>query len=111
MAPHPAADVRSVARWYDGSMKVKTSVTLSPEILQQIDCEAGQSSSRSQFIEQVLAGYFRQQRREARDRKDGEIYARLALDPVHQRETEEVLELQAPWFELGRDEGDPIAKG
>lgn len=81
-------------------MKVKTSVTLSPDILQQIDAEAGESSNRSQFIERILANYFRQQRRDARNARDAAIYATMYTDAAYRCETEEVLELQASWQEL-----------
>ena len=82
------------------SMKVKTSVTLSPEILEQLDRETGNGSSRSELIEQILANYFRQQRRDARNSKDAAIYATMYTDTAYRCETEEVLELQASWQEL-----------
>ncbi len=88
-------------QWYDGGMKVKTSVTLSPEILEQLDREAGEHSSRSQLIEKVLARHFLQQRRDARDAKDAAIYASLVLDKDYQRELEELLEVSVDPMELG----------
>ena len=89
---------------------MKTSVTLSPEVLAGID-KLSDGMSRSEFIEKVLKRQILLAQREERGRKDAAIYARMASDPVHQRETEEVLELQVPWFELGSDEGGELAEG
>ena len=41
-------------------MKLKTSITLSPETLAKIDQLAGSTLSRSAFIEQVLQNYLRE---------------------------------------------------
>ncbi len=46
-------------------MKIKTSVTLSPEVLASIDRIAGHECSRSQFIERVVRDYLRRADREA----------------------------------------------
>ncbi len=81
-------------------MKVKTSITLSPEILEQLDREAGENG-RSQLIEKVLARHFLLQRRAARDAKDAAIYASLALDEEYHREVEETLALSIDPMELG----------
>ncbi|MEO6042962.1 MAG: ribbon-helix-helix protein, CopG family [Tepidiformaceae bacterium] len=91
-------------------MKVKTSVTLSPEVLAGIDKLAA-GVSRSEFIEKVLKRQILLAQREERDRKDTAIYARLSADPSYRHETEEVLELQVPWFELGSDECGELAEG
>ena len=37
-----------------GSMKVKTSITLSPDLLEAIDARAGRGRTRSEFIEAAL---------------------------------------------------------
>ncbi len=81
-------------------MKVKTSVTLSPEILKQIDAEVGESSNRSQFIEQILTKYFRQQRRDARNAKDAAIYASLTPEQLADAD---VLDYSIDPMELGDD--------
>ncbi|MBE7517657.1 MAG: hypothetical protein HS107_00250 [Thermoflexaceae bacterium] len=47
-------------------MTVKTSVTLSPELLASIDRAAGNECSRSRFIEQVVRDFLRRADREAR---------------------------------------------
>ena len=91
-------------------MKVKTSVTLSPEVLAGID-KLSDGMSRSEFIEKVLKRQILLAQREERGRKDAAIYAQMASDPVHQREIDEVLELQVPWFELGSDEDGDLAEG
>jgi len=44
-------------------MKEKTSITLSADLLAQVDDMAGSKLSRSAFIEQVLRGYFRERGR------------------------------------------------
>ncbi|MGB4863952.1 MAG: hypothetical protein WBO97_15975, partial [Tepidiformaceae bacterium] len=43
----------------------------------------------------------RRKRREEADRRDAEIYARMAADPEIQREIEENLALSVQWWELG----------
>ncbi|MEP6871967.1 MAG: hypothetical protein ABI939_08975 [Anaerolineaceae bacterium] len=83
-------------------MKVKTSITLSPDILVAIDREAGENG-RSQLIEKVLARHFLLQRRAARDAKDAAIYASLALDDEYHREVEETLALSIDPMQLGDD--------
>lgn len=43
--------------WYDGRMKIKTSLTLSEDVVAAMDRLAGKRGSRSAFIEQVLRDY------------------------------------------------------
>ena len=69
--------------WYDGSMKgsikEKTSITLSKEVLSGIDRIAGSKQSRSAFIDAVLRQYLRRRARaqiEARDREITNAYAK-----------------------------------
>lgn len=84
-------------------MKVKTSVTLSPEVLAGVDILAG-TMSRSEFIEKVLKRQIRLAEREARDQRDAAIYASLtpkdfadsdvldyAIDPMELGDDVEVL--------------------
>ena len=75
-------------------MKEKTSITLSADLLAQIDHLAGARVSRSAFIEYVLRNYFRERSRrkmQARDLKRINAAAdRLNLEAA------EVLEYQAP---------------
>ena len=51
--------------WYIGSMKQKTSITLSTEVLARIDRLAGSRHSRSGFIERLLRRYLRERERDA----------------------------------------------
>lgn len=50
-------------------MKVKTSVTLSEELLSAIDTQAN-TKARSAFIEEATWAYLRTKQRDMRDRKD-----------------------------------------
>jgi metal-responsive CopG/Arc/MetJ family transcriptional regulator len=78
-------------------MKVKTSVTLSQEVLKEVD-ELAKSSSRSEVIEQVLREYLTARRRAERDARDIEIMNRYADE--YNRETEEFLSL-VPGIDFG----------
>ena len=75
-------------------MKEKTSITLSSDVLAQIDRNAGSASSRSAFIEEVLRGYFKEKLRQALHQRDLELINANAdhLD----REAMDVLRYQAP---------------
>jgi len=84
-------------------MKVKTSVSLSKELLAAIDDTIGQGGNRSEFIERAVRRQLREIRRAQRDAHDREIYGRLTNDPEHQRETEEDHAHAIPWWELGDD--------
>ena len=48
-------------------MKAKTSVTLSEDVLQNLDRLAGSKQSRSSLIEQILRDHFEQRERRRRD--------------------------------------------
>lgn len=54
-------------------MKVKTSITLSKEILEKIDEITRNRGRRSAFIEQAVRNYIKQKHREVRDKRDREI--------------------------------------
>ena len=54
-------------------MKEKTSITLSRDLLQQIDEIAGEQRSRSALIERILRQYLRQRQRAAIQARDLEI--------------------------------------
>lgn len=77
-------------------MKEKTSITLSREVLEQIDRLSGEES-RSAFIERVLRGYLRQYARAAANARDLKRLNRAA-DRLN-AEVADVLEYQAPWPE------------
>ena len=91
-------------------MKVKTSVSLSQEVLCKIDEAVGKGGNRSEFLERLARRHFQRLEREERGRKDIAIYARLAHDPQYQREVEETRRLAVPWWELG-DEVETLEKG
>ena len=59
-----------IDEWYNRGMKVRTSVTLSEELLQAISEEV-QKENRSEFIEQAAWSRLRELRRAARNR--GEV--------------------------------------
>ncbi|RKX75987.1 MAG: hypothetical protein DRP87_13175 [Spirochaetes bacterium] len=73
-------------------MKVKTSVTLSEELLEEIDRNIEGSTNRSLFIERAVRSYLKQKQREQREKSDIEILN------VHaqklNREADEVLSYQ-----------------
>lgn len=83
--------------WYDGSMKKKTSITLSQAVLEEVDRLAGSDESRSAFIERVLRGYFRRRARRAINLRDLERLNRGA--ERLNAEAADVLDYQAAWGE------------
>ncbi|MBP7737502.1 MAG: ribbon-helix-helix protein, CopG family [Spirochaetes bacterium] len=73
-------------------MKVKTSITISRELLKEIDRIISKSGNRSLFIEEAVREYLKGKKRQLRDRNDTEIINRSAGDL--NREAEEVLSYQ-----------------
>ena len=73
-------------------MKVKTSITLSEDIIEAVDTLTGESNNRSEFIEAALRSYIARKRRDEQNSRDLEIinrrHARL------NREAEDVLAFQ-----------------
>jgi metal-responsive CopG/Arc/MetJ family transcriptional regulator len=77
-------------------MKEKTSITLSPDVLRDIDRLAGSKYSRSAVIEQAVRSYLKERERAFIYARDLEILNRAA-DRLN-AEAEETLEYQAdPW--------------
>jgi Arc/MetJ-type ribon-helix-helix transcriptional regulator len=74
-------------------MKEKTSITLSKQVLIDIDRMAGSKQSRSAFIEAVLAAYLQTRKREDVEARDLDRINRAAdeLNP----EVEDILRYQA----------------
>lgn len=76
-------------------MKVKTSITLSEDVVEAVDELAGKSSNRSEFIETALRSYIARQKRDEQNSRDLEIinrrHARL------NKEAEDVLAFQGEW--------------
>ncbi len=79
------------------SMKIKTSITLSTDLLEAIDKLTGQGVSRSAFIERVLRAFLTDRRRSTRDARDLRAINRHA--PALNAEAADVLSYQAPWAE------------
>ncbi len=75
-------------------MKTKTSITLSSDLLEEIDRNAGSKASRSAFIEAVMREYLREKVREAINRRDAELI-NANIDYLN-REALDVLRYQAP---------------
>jgi len=75
-------------------MKEKTSITLSSDILAEVDQTAGSKGSRSAFIEAVLREYFKEKLWETINRRDAAIINANA-DYLNS-EMEDVLRYQAP---------------
>ena len=75
-------------------MKEKTSITLSSDVLAQVDRNAGSKASRSAFIESVLREYFKAKVRAAINARDLELINANA-DYLN-REMEDVLKYQVP---------------
>ena len=75
-------------------MKTKTSITLSSDLLAEIDRDAGSQASRSAFIEGVIRDHYKQKVRETMNRRDAEIINANA-DYLN-REMEDVLKYAAP---------------
>jgi len=73
-------------------MKEKTSITLSSDVLRQVDHLAGSKLSRSAFIEHVLRSYLRERTRRAKHARDLERINQAA-DRLN-LEAAEVLEYQ-----------------
>ena len=73
-------------------MKVKTSITLSEDVVAAMDRVRGPFKNRSVFIEAAIRAYIRQMASKSRDARDLEILNR-ASDRLN-REAEEVLEFQ-----------------
>ncbi len=59
-------------------MKVKTSITLSPEVLEAVDRVAGSTSSRSEVIELAIREFLMTRARAKRDARDVELINEFA---------------------------------
>ncbi|MCL4457901.1 MAG: ribbon-helix-helix domain-containing protein [Nitrospirae bacterium] len=73
-------------------MKVKTSITLSEDIVKYIDVTAGSAQTRSEFIENALRDFIAKQQQKERDLKDLSIINRRA--EKLNKEAEDVLSYQ-----------------
>jgi Arc/MetJ-type ribon-helix-helix transcriptional regulator len=77
---------------FGGTMKVKTSVTLSEELLPQIDELSGRFGNRSAVIEKAVRDLLALEAKRTRDIQDMEIFNRRG-DALN-REAEDVLSYQ-----------------
>ena len=75
-------------------MKIKTSITLSNEVLKAIDLYIGEYRSRSEFIETAARKFIAQLARKEAERRDLELINRH-LDSLN-AEAEDVLTYQVP---------------
>lgn len=78
-------------------MKQKTSVSLSEEVLRDLEKYAGTGESRSAYIERVLRRHFRRRARATINARDRERID-AAADRLN-TEAAEVLEDQASWLD------------
>ena len=75
-----------------GSMKSKTSITLSATLMEELDRIVGENGSRSDLIEKAVREYLQRIAREERDQRDLQILNRSAKRMG--REAKEVLRYQ-----------------
>ena len=75
-------------------MKEKTSITLSSDLLAEVDKKAGATKSRSAFIEKVLRDHIRNEARRTVYERELKILNENA--DYFNREMEDVLRYQAP---------------
>ena len=87
-------DWQSQPRVVFGGMKIKTSITLSNEVLKAIDLYIGEYRSRSEFIETATRKFIAQLARKEAERKDLELINRHS-DSLN-AEAEDVLTYQVP---------------
>jgi metal-responsive CopG/Arc/MetJ family transcriptional regulator len=73
-------------------MKIKTSITISEELIKSIDEVFGGQKKRSEFIEKAVKHYIERQIQEERDLKDLDILNKKA-DKLN-KEAEDVLSYQ-----------------
>jgi metal-responsive CopG/Arc/MetJ family transcriptional regulator len=76
-------------------MKVKTSITLSEDVVEAIDELAGESGNRSEVIETALRSYLARLNRDEQNSRDLEIINRRHVRL--NREAEDVLAFQGEW--------------
>ena len=75
-------------------MKIKTTITLSNEVLEAIDLYVGEYKSRSEFIETAARKFIAQLARKEAERRDLELINRHS-DSLN-AEAEDVLTYQVP---------------
>jgi hypothetical protein len=83
------------------SLKTRISITISSDVLLEIDQQVGPAGSRSGLIEKVLSDHFRDLERQAIHRQDVELINANAESL--NREAEDVLRYQADIFDIHED--------
>jgi hypothetical protein len=78
--------------YYSSSMKQKTSITLSSELLERLDLSIGPGGNRSAVMEKALDAYLTDEERRRREARDLEILDRDAT--LLNREAKDVLGYQ-----------------
>ena len=78
-------------------MKTKASITLSDDVLREVD-ELAKTSSRSEVIEAALRQFLAGRKRAIRDARDLELMNQHA--DAYNSETADLMSFQ-PWIELG----------
>jgi metal-responsive CopG/Arc/MetJ family transcriptional regulator len=73
-------------------MKIKTSITLSESIMQEIDKLSSRYGNRSALIERAIRDFLSAEAKRRRDREDEEILIRLSDE--FNKEAEDVLSYQ-----------------
>ena len=86
--------MRSHPRWYFSGMKVKTSITLSVELLEAIDRHQSEYNSRSEFLEEAARSFLVRLARKKAEQRDLKIINRHA-DKLN-AEAVDVLAYQEP---------------
>lgn len=79
------------------AVKMKTSVSLSQDVLEELDQIAGEPGQRSALIEQAMREFLSRRKRKERDERDRELYAKHA-DELN-REALVFLDFQVDLFE------------
>ena len=81
-------------RWYVGGMKIKTSITISDDLLYEIDRRSDDFRSRSEFMETAARNFLRELTRREMEQGDLDIISRRA-DALN-AEAEDALAYQVP---------------
>ncbi len=94
----PLSHLPVIDKWYIqryiGSMKIKTSITLSKDILEAIDLHIGAYKSRSEFLETAARIFIDQLKKKEAEQRDLEILNKNSEALNH--EAEDVLGYQVP---------------
>jgi len=76
-------------------MKIKTSITISKNLIKEIDAVVQNSGNRSRFIEEAIISYIEKKRRISRDKKDFDLIN--AKEKLLNKEASDVLSYQVKY--------------